>query len=221
MKSMPEHCRDNTSAASISQRLISQWVIKQGRRDRQFQILLQWPHTPIQPNIVEGPSQIPHPLKNTFMSWSLQKRIPRKWPKIPSKSTQTPPYLHLYPLTCLFKSGLVSIMKMAPFSPADQEHVNTAQVVELILEKHQDTIHDLSIALEWFVKTVPNTVHVQLGYSSVCAWWVPRYVMEVHENGCLEVLLHFFSHLKEEKMGSQNPWWYCETWFRHFTWNAL
>jgi len=39
-------------------------------------------------------------------------------------------------------------MKMAPFSSADQEHVNTVQVVELVLEKHQDTIHDLSIALE-------------------------------------------------------------------------
>jgi hypothetical protein len=64
-------------------------------------------------------------------------------------------------------------MKMAPFSPADQE---------LVLEKHQDTIHNLSIALERFVKTVPNLVHVQLRYSSVCAWWVPRYGMEVHEN---------------------------------------
>jgi len=24
------------------------------------------------------------------------------------------------------------------------------------------------------VKTAPNIVHVQLGYSSVCAWWVPK-----------------------------------------------
>jgi len=39
-------------------------------------------------------------------------------------------------------------MKMAPFSLADQEEVNTAQVVELVLENHQDTIHDLPIALE-------------------------------------------------------------------------
>jgi len=39
-------------------------------------------------------------------------------------------------------------MKMAPFSLADEEHVNTVQVVELVLENHQDTIHDLSIALE-------------------------------------------------------------------------
>jgi len=39
-------------------------------------------------------------------------------------------------------------MKTASFSLADQEHVNLAQVVELVLENHQDTIHDLSIALE-------------------------------------------------------------------------
>jgi hypothetical protein len=39
-------------------------------------------------------------------------------------------------------------MKMAPFSLAHQEHVNTAQVVELVVENHQDTIHDLSIVLE-------------------------------------------------------------------------
>jgi len=47
-----------------------------------------------------------------------------------------------------FKSGLASIMKIKPFSPADQEHVNTVQVVELVLENHQDTIPDLSIALK-------------------------------------------------------------------------
>jgi hypothetical protein len=43
-----------------------------------------------------------------------------------------------------FKSGLASIMKITPFRPADQEHVNTAQMVE----NHQDTIQDLSSALE-------------------------------------------------------------------------
>jgi len=102
------------------------------------------------------------------------------------------------------KSGFAFIMKITPFSPADQEHVNTVQVVELILEKHHDTIQDLSIALEWFVKTVANIVLVQLGYCSVCAWWVPK--MEVHNNLCLQVLFHFFSHLKEEQMGSLNPW---------------
>ena len=59
-------------------------------------------------------------------------------------------------------------MKITSLSLANQEHVNTAQVVELVLENKQDTIRDLSIAVEWFVKTVPNIVHVQLGYSSVC-----------------------------------------------------
>jgi hypothetical protein len=56
--------------------------------------------------------------------------------------------------------------------------VNTVQVVELVLENHQDPIQDFSIALEWRVKTVPNIVHVQLGYKSVCVhggyqdvWW--------------------------------------------------
>jgi hypothetical protein len=39
-------------------------------------------------------------------------------------------------------------MKNIPFRPAHQEHVNTVQVVELVLKNHQDTIHDLSIALE-------------------------------------------------------------------------
>jgi hypothetical protein len=39
-------------------------------------------------------------------------------------------------------------MKFTAFSPADQEHVNTAQVVELVLQNHQDTIRNLSIALE-------------------------------------------------------------------------
>jgi len=35
-----------------------------------------------------------------------------------------------------FKSGLASIMKITPFNLADQEHVNTVQVVELVLENH-------------------------------------------------------------------------------------
>ena len=47
-----------------------------------------------------------------------------------------------------FKSGLASIMMIAPLSPADQENVNAAQVVELVLENQQDTIRDLPIALE-------------------------------------------------------------------------
>jgi len=31
------------------------------------------------------------------------------------------------------------------------------------------------------VKNVPNIVHVQLGYSSVCEGWVPRYMMDVQK----------------------------------------
>jgi len=47
-----------------------------------------------------------------------------------------------------FKSGLASIMKVTPFSPTDQERVNTAQMVDLVLENHQDTFQDFFIALE-------------------------------------------------------------------------
>ena len=39
-----------------------------------------------------------------------------------------------------FKSELASSMKITRFSPADQEHVNTAQVVEMVLGNHQGTI---------------------------------------------------------------------------------
>jgi len=55
---------------------------------------------------------------------------------------------HLWRECTEFKSGLASIMIIAPLSPADQENANTAQVVELVLENQQDTIRDLSIALE-------------------------------------------------------------------------
>jgi hypothetical protein len=34
--------------------------------------------------------------------------------------------------------------------------VSTAQVAEQVLENPQEKIQDLYIALEWFVKTVPN-----------------------------------------------------------------
>jgi len=39
-----------------------------------------------------------------------------------------------------FRSGLASIILIAPLSTADQENVNTAQMVELVLENQQDTI---------------------------------------------------------------------------------
>jgi len=44
---------------------------------------------------------------------------------------------HLWRGCSELKSGLASI---APLSPADQENVNTAQVVELVLENQQYTI---------------------------------------------------------------------------------
>ena len=69
-------------------------------------------------------------------------------------------------------------MKITIFSPAGQENVNTMQVVELVLENQQDTIQYLSIAVEWFVKTVPNIVHVQLGYSSVCMCMVGTKILD-------------------------------------------
>ena len=47
-----------------------------------------------------------------------------------------------------FKSWLASIMKITSFRPADQECVNTVQVVELVLKNHQDTINYLSMGLE-------------------------------------------------------------------------
>ena len=39
-------------------------------------------------------------------------------------------------------------VKITPFILADQEYVNTVQVVGLVWKNLQDTIHDLSIALE-------------------------------------------------------------------------
>jgi len=55
---------------------------------------------------------------------------------------------HLWRGCAEFRSGLASIMTIAPLSPADQENVKRAQVVELVLENQQDTIRYLSIALE-------------------------------------------------------------------------
>jgi hypothetical protein len=55
------------------------------------------------------------------------------------------------------------------FSRADQGHVNTAQVEELVLEK-QHTVQDLSTTVELSMTSVHSTVHEELGYSKVCAW---------------------------------------------------
>jgi hypothetical protein len=51
MQSMPENCLSSMSAAYISERLISRRAFKQVWRDWQLQIPLQWPHTPVQPNV--------------------------------------------------------------------------------------------------------------------------------------------------------------------------
>jgi hypothetical protein len=57
--------------------------------------------------------------------------------------------LHHVGIDCReYKSGLASIMKVTPFIQADQEHVSIVQVAELVLEKPQDTIQDLSTVLE-------------------------------------------------------------------------
>jgi len=42
--------------------------------------------------------------------------------------------------------GAVGI-QFEDFSPADEEHVNVAQMTELVLQSHQNTIYDLSVAL--------------------------------------------------------------------------
>jgi len=55
MKNMPENCLGSMSAASIFQRLISLWVLKHVWTDGQFQILVQQPHTRVQPEIMEDP----------------------------------------------------------------------------------------------------------------------------------------------------------------------
>jgi len=34
------------------------------------------------------------------------------------------------------------------------------------------------------VKAVPNIVHVQLGYGSVCAWRLPKNVLEIQASAC-------------------------------------
>jgi len=55
---------------------------------------------------------------------------------------------HLWRGCTKFRSGLASIMVIELLSPAHQENLNTARVVEQVLENQQDTIQDLSIALE-------------------------------------------------------------------------
>ena len=53
-------------------------------------------------------------------------------------------------------------------------------------------IHSTGVICENCTQHCPCTTGIQ---QCVCAWWVPRNVMEVHNNLCLQVLFHFFSHL--------------------------
>ena len=79
-------------------------------------------------------------------------------------------------------------------------------------------IHCTGVICENCTQHCPCRTGIQ---QCVSAWWVPRWVMEVHKNWCLEVLFHFFSHLKEEQMVPLNPWWHGEAWVHHFTQNEL
>ena len=54
MQSLPENCLGRLSAVCISQRLISQLLMKQFWTDWPFQILLQWYQIQIQSNIMEA-----------------------------------------------------------------------------------------------------------------------------------------------------------------------
>jgi len=75
-----------------------------------------------------------------------------------------------------FKRGLAFIMKITPFSPAVQEQSASGGTgFGKPTRHHSRFIHCNGVICE----IVPSIVHVQLGYSSVCAWWVRRYVMEV------------------------------------------
>jgi hypothetical protein len=63
-----------------------------------------------------------------------------------------------------FKSQLVSIMMIAPFSQADREHVNIAEVVELVLENQQDSsrfIHCGEVICENCTQHCPCTTGIQ------------------------------------------------------------
>jgi hypothetical protein len=91
--------------------------------------------------------------------------------------------------------------------------VNTVHVVELVLKYHQDRIHDLSIALEWHC---PCTAGIQQ-----CMCMVGTKKCDgSSQKFMLQMLFHFFSHLKGEQMGSLNLWW-RETWVHYFTENEL
>jgi hypothetical protein len=92
------------------------------------------------------------------------------------------------------KSGLASIMKITPFSRTGQEYVSTAQVVELVLENHQDIIQYLSIALEWYVKNYTQHCHQHLSWGMMPEHNNPHPVYNKHrellQSGNLRKIQH-------------------------------
>jgi len=79
-----------------------------------------------------------------------------------------------------FKSGLASIIKITLFRLAVQEHVNTVKWWNWFWKtiKTQFMVYPLHWSDLW---KLPDIVHVQLGYSSVCTLLVPRSMMEVQK----------------------------------------
>jgi hypothetical protein len=86
------------------------------------------------------------------------------------------------------------------FSRAYRGNVNTTQMEELVLEK-QDTVWDLSIAVELSVKTVHSTACEGLVYSRVCA--STKMCGGSSQNLMFGMLFHF-GCMKKEGTGSLN-----------------
>ena len=101
------------------------------------------------------------------------------------------------------KTGLASIMKITPFQPCSSRTEHKWWNWFWKTNKTPFEIYPLQWSDLWnCTQHCPCTT----GYSSVCSWWEPRIVMEVH-NLCLQVLFYFFSPWKEEQTGSLNPLW--------------
>jgi len=93
-----------------------------------------------------------------------------------------------------FKSGLASITKITPFSLADQEHVNTTQVVELVLENHQDNsrfVHCTGVISEKCTQHCPRTTGIQQGVCMVGTKIHDRSSWKLMFGGALSLLQSF------------------------------
>jgi len=121
-----------------------------------------------------------------------------------------------------FKSGLASIMKRLHLSAQQIKNMwtqrkwwnwfwKTIKTQFKIYPLHWNDLWKLYPTLSMYSWDTAVCVHG--GYQDT--WH------NFTKNWCLEVLFHFFSHLKEEQMGSLNQWWWYETWFRHFTESEL